>query len=352
MSTIAPVTPPPAAPASLAATLWRSVSEAILTTDAEGVITQFNPAAEKLFVLADAASRALRVGALHPELGRWLEQARRDEIVQPLTFDIELYERFFAATLAPMLDETSVRTRWVILLRDVTHLRQAEQWRGEAVQTAAHDLRNPLNLMAGSVNLLAETLPALTPDQAECLAMLRTGMERMNALIEQLLKLEEVDATQTFNHARVSLRGLLAASVEEFRRAAEAQALRLTFEGAPSDAAVWGDETWLQRAAANLLSNALKYTPAGGRIAVRYRVADGDAICEVQDTGLGVPAEAQSRLFERFYRVKSESTRQISGTGLGLAIVKTIIAKHGGRVWVSSAEGQGSTFGFSIPLAQ
>jgi two-component system phosphate regulon sensor histidine kinase PhoR len=338
----------------LAATLWRSVAEAILTTDAEGVITHLNPAAEKLFALsvADAVDRSLRAGALNPELGRSLAQAVRDEITQPLTFDLEVYERSFAATLAPVLDEASARAGWVFLLQDVTHLRQAEQWRGEAVQTAAHDLRNPLNLMAGSVNLLAETLPALTPDQAECLAMLRTGMERMNALIEQLLKLEEVDATPTFNRARVSLRRLLAASVEEFRRAAEEKALRLTFEGALSEAVVWGDEVLLQRAAANLLGNALKSTPAGGRITVRCREADGAAICEVQDTGLGVPVDTQPHLFERFYRVKSAATRQIPGSGLGLAIVKTIIEKHGGRVWVSSEEGQGSTFGFSIPLGQ
>jgi two-component system phosphate regulon sensor histidine kinase PhoR len=127
--------------------------------------------------------------------------------------------------------------------------------------------------------------------------------------------------------------------------------VRLEVEEAPAGGRVLGDESWLHRAVTNLINNALKYTPPGGQVRVRYREAEGQAICEVTDTGPGIPSTAQPRLFERFYRVPGEPTRRNPGTGLGLAIVKAIVERHSGRVWVSSEEGKGSTFGFSVPLA-
>jgi signal transduction histidine kinase len=138
--------------------------------------------------------------------------------------------------------------------------------------------------------------------------------------------------------------------VGEFKLAADEKHIRLEFEGAPQTGCVQGDEAWLQRALANLLSNALKYTLAGGRVQVRYSEADGQGRVEVSDTGPGIPTAAQARLFERFYRVRTEATKNAPGTGLGLAIVKTIVEKHQGRVWVSSEEGRGSTFGLALPL--
>jgi signal transduction histidine kinase len=128
--------------------------------------------------------------------------------------------------------------------------------------------------------------------------------------------------------------------------------VRLEFVAPLVDVEILGDEVWLHRAAGNLVSNAIKYTPAGGRVLVTCREADGEGVVEVTDTGLGIPPEAQARLFQRFYRVRTESTRRAAGTGLGLAIVRTIIERHGGRVWVSSEEGKGSVFGFSLPLAK
>ncbi|MCS6909481.1 MAG: ATP-binding protein [Anaerolineales bacterium] len=110
------------------------------------------------------------------------------------------------------------------------------------------------------------------------------------------------------------------------------------------------DEGWLHRALANLVSNAVKYTPPGGVIRVRYREADGQAICEMTDTGPGIPFAAQGCLFERFYRVPGEASRRTSGSGLGPAIVGAVIERHNGRIWVLSEEGSGSTFGFSLLL--
>jgi PAS domain S-box-containing protein len=342
-------------PHHLSAFLLRSVAEAIIATDPAGHIVLVNPAAEKLFAVKaeDAVGQPLRQISFNPALARWLERAIEEQSSQPVVFELAFPgERYFSASLAPLSDDRQRRTGWVIVLQDVTHFKKMEHWRSEAIQTAAHDLRNPLNLMSGSLSLLRDTLPGPTPEQEECLAMLRSGMDRMGGLIEQLLNLETIEAGQALTMSKLALRRLIETTVDEFRREADKKKIALTFEGAPPTAKVLGDESWLGRAITNLLSNALKYTPAGGRITVRYREADRQGICEVTDTGPGIPAAAQARLFERFYRVRTAATRNTPGTGLGLAIVKTIIEKHAGRVWVSSAEGQGSTFGFAIPLSK
>ncbi|MGH2523266.1 MAG: sensor histidine kinase [Anaerolineales bacterium] len=334
------------------AAVLRSVTEAIIATDPAGAITLLNPSAEKVFALAEAdvVGQPVRTG-LNPALGTWLERAIEEGRNQPLVFEWTLgLDNHFAVSLAPIFNNRHKLDGWVIVLQDVTHLKKIEHWRSEAVQTAAHDLRNPLNLMYGAVNLLRDTLPDLTPEQQSCLDMLTTGMERMGALIEQLLNLEQVDAGMDITLSKLTLRRVIEKVVEEHRLSAEAKGVQLDFEGLPATGKVLGDESWLHRAVANLMSNALKYTPRGGRVTVRYREADGQGVCEVTDTGLGIPVAAQTRLFERFYRVRSEATRGTPGSGLGLAIVKRIIEKHSGRVWVSSEEGKGSTFGFSVAL--
>lgn len=340
-------------PHHLAAVLLRSVAEAIIATNPAGQIALVNPAAEKLFAVKaeDVIGQPLRQMSFNPALVRWLERAIEEKASQPVVFELEFPgERYFSASLAPLSDDQQTRTGWVIVLQDVTHFKKVEHWRSEAIQTAAHDLRNPLNLMYGSTNLLRDTLLTPTPEQEECLNMLRSGMERMGTLIEQLLNLETIESGQAISPAKLALRPLIEKMVDEFRYEAEKKNVALTFEGAAASAKVMGDESWLGRAIINLVSNALKYTPSGGRVTVRYREADHTSICEVTDTGPGIPVAAQARLFERFYRVRTAATRNTPGTGLGLAIVKSIVEKHAGRVWVSSEEGQGSTFGFSIPL--
>jgi signal transduction histidine kinase len=297
---------------------------------------------------------------LHDALGPWLDRARSELSDQTLVFDLEVRAgRSHSATLSAIRgDDFNVRAPgrpaagWVMVLEDVTHLKRAEEWRTEAVQAATHDLRNPLNLMNGALNILRDSLRDETPEQRECLAMIRSGLDRMGNLIDQVLNLDQVEGQTDLSLVGIELRRVVELASDDFRLEAEAKGVALTFEGAPAEGRVLGDESWLHRAVTNLVSNALKYTPRGGRVRVRYREADGQAICEVMDTGPGVPSALQPRLFERFYRAPGETTRRTPGTGLGLAIVKAIIERHNGRAWVSSDQGAGSTFGFSVPLAR
>lgn len=331
----------------------RAVAEAVIATDRAGVITFVNPAAERLFSLAAAQMVGQPLRALNPGLGHWLERALKEKQAAPLVFELEIGDgRHYFASLASLPGRGRQRAGWVVSLQDVTPLKKLEQWKSDAIQTAAHDLRDPLNLITGAANFLRDTLAEPTPEQEECLAMIKSGADRMSKLIEQLLSLEHVESGMEIAKANLNLRRVVEQVAADFKMAADEKGVTLRFEGEPATAEVLGDESWLQRAVANLVSNAVKYTPRGGRVRVRYHEAEGQGVVEVIDTGPGIPKSAQARLFQRFYRVEGESTRRNPGTGLGLAIVKTIIERHAGRVWVTSAEGKGSTFGFLVPLVR
>lgn len=331
----------------------RAVAEAIIATDRTGVITLANPAAERLFSLSTDQMLGRPLRDINPSLGHWLARALDEKHTLPMVFELEIGDgHHYFASLAPIAGKGRQRAGWVIALQDVTPLKNLEEWKSDAIQTAAHDLRDPLNLITGAANFLRDTLAAPTPEQAECFAMIKSGADRMSTLIEQLLNLEQAESGVEIATARINLRRLVEQVADDFRRAAKDKGVRLEFEGQATTAEVEGDESWLQRAVANLVSNAIKYTPGGGRVRVCYSEAEGQGVVEVTDTGPGIPQAAQARLFQRFYRVEGASTRQTPGSGLGLAIVKTIIERHRGRVWVSSAEGKGSTFGFLVPLVE
>jgi len=331
--------------------ILRSVNEAIIATDAAGQITLMNPAAERLFDVPQARALGYPLSLLNNDLGLWLERVAHDS-AQPLVFDLMEFraDKDYSAALAPVPGENGQTSGWVITLRDVTHHRRAEKWKMQAIQEVTHDLRNPLNSMQSAINLLNDLLETPTREQLECIKMIRDGLSRTSKLIEQALSLNHVSepAEPTFDY--VSLSQILEKAIDEFRLAAQVKNLILEFETVPAPGRVLGDAEWLGRAVSNLLNNAVKYTPAGGRVRVRYREVDGQAICEMTDNGPGISPAAQSRLFERFYRAPGESTRRASGSGLGLAITKAIIERHAGRVWVSSEEGRGSTFGFTLPV--
>lgn len=215
-------------------------------------------------------------------------------------------------------------------------------------QALIHDLRNPLNLILGALSLLEDSLTAPTSEQARCLALIRTSGGQMNALIDQLLALE----SQRAGLADFSLADLvreLADSAEVLARAHQ-QTLIAVIDH--TGRLMRGERAWMRRVVDNLLSNAIKYTPHGGHIQVTYHEAGAEAVCEVSDTGPGIPHDMQARLFERFYRAPTNANKLIAGTGLGLAIVKEIVEQHHGRVWVHSEPGEGSTFGFAVPLLE
>ena len=175
------------------------------------------------------------------------------------------------------------------------------------------------------------------------------GVENITELIQDLLDLGKIEAGVGMEMDACRMDAIINKVVEDLRSQAEAKRQRLDVELPPQLSPVLGNELRLGQVVANLVGNAIKYTPNGGLISVRANNSNGQIVVSVQDTGFGIPLADQPYIFDKFYRVQSEETEGISGTGLGLAIVKSVVERHNGRVWVKSEPGVGSTFTFILP---
>ena len=230
----------------------------------------------------------------------------------------------------------------LVLSRDVTQFYQVERMRREFVANVSHELRTPLTVVAGFVEALRDEAD---PEAARrYLDLMAEQSARMQRLVEDLLTLSALESSPPPPMEEpVDMAGLLA------RLGAEARALsggrhRIELEGADTPLDLVGSEKELASAFSNLVSNAIRYTPNGGTVRLRWRKADEGAAFEVEDTGIGIAAEHIPRLTERFYRVDRGRSRETGGTGLGLAIVKHALGRHGASLQVTSTPGQGSRF--------
>lgn len=248
--------------------------------------------------------------------------------------------------------------RKLLLSRDVTALEQAEAMRRDFVANVSHEIRTPLTVLTGFVETL-QTLPLNAEERARYLSLMATQAGRMQTLVNDLLTLSRLEGSPPPGGREwVSVHALLALCEQEGR----ALSALLTEQGEKKhdlqieeaeDAEIAGSQAELLSAMSNLLNNAIRYTPAGGRIQVRWKkLADGRAEFSVEDSGPGIAPEHIPRLTERFYRVDSSRSRETGGTGLGLAIVKHVAQRHGAELHIESQPGHGSRFSMVFPAAR
>lgn len=241
----------------------------------------------------------------------------------------------------------------VALLSDVTAIRRLEQVRIDFVANVSHELRTPLAAVMGAL----ETLAAPDQDEATRARFLDIGNRnaaRLQAIVSDLLDLSSIEAEgDRMPLEPVRADAPLRTAAGALAGAAETKGVHLELPG-PLPSAVWvrGNSQRLEQVFTNLLENAIKYTPRGGRVVARVRLSPKEVHVDVVDSGMGIPAAALPRIFERFYRVDRSRSRDMGGTGLGLAIVKHVVRAHGGSVSVTSAEGDGSTFTVALPRIQ
>ena len=231
------------------------------------------------------------------------------------------------------------------------HLRELDRLKDEFIALVSHELRTPLTSIRGYLEFLLEDADGLTPDHARFLAVVERNAERLQHLVNDLLFVAQVDAGRlTIQHAEVDLDSLAAEAVEAARVVAAAKQIELTLAAEPVGSLL-GDRARLAQLLDNFISNAIKFTPEGGHVAVRTWAEDDRALVSIADSGIGIPADEQARLFERFYRASSATEQAIPGTGLGLAIAKAIVDAHGGAIRVESEVGVGTTFTVGLPRA-
>lgn len=255
-----------------------------------------------------------------------------------------------APTLLVRARRTPDGDAWLVL-EDVTELRRLQRIRTEFIDNLAHELRTPLT----TVSLLAETLALeadqLPPRTAERIAKIEVETGHLVQMVNELLDLSQIESgSAALILGDVDLARLANATVERLSLFAERQGVRLVVDAEAPVPHVRGDGERLGQALLNLLHNAVKFSPAGAEVLVRVVASEHEVVVTVLDHGPGIPRAALPRVFERFYKGDRSRTRGVGGTGLGLSIARHVVEAHGGRIWVESEEGTGSTFGFALPV--
>jgi two-component system phosphate regulon sensor histidine kinase PhoR len=246
----------------------------------------------------------------------------------------------------------------VLVLHDTTELRRLERLRRDFVANVSHELKTPLSVIKAAVETLLDGAANDPEHRGLFLGQVAAQADRLHALILDLLSLARIEAeAEAFEFQRVAIGSAVADCLERHSGKAlvKGQQLRAEPPAPPPSAAgeivAWADEEAVAQILDNLVDNALKYTPAGGRIDVRWRADDGQVCLEVEDTGVGIPAQDLPRIFERFYRVDKARSRELGGTGLGLSIVKHLAQAMRGSVSAASRPGQGARFSVRLPRA-
>jgi len=332
------------------AAILSSTSDAILVTDRDDCLLLVNPAAERALGIPaeELVGQKVAETPLDPALVRILTEPLGRS--GPLVEEVPLPGgRVFYASASTILSAEGENMGRVVVMRDITHFKELDEMKSEFVATVSHDLRAPLTFIRGYASMLPMA-GDLTPKQQEYLDKIFSGIEQMSTLVENLLNLQRIEAGVGLEERPCHVGALLVEAVDGMRARAVAKGLTLRLEASEPAPVIWGDAMLLRQAIANLVDNAIKYTPSGGTVTVGLQVVGQEVHILISDTGVGIAPEDQVRLFEKFYRIRRRGMEDVPGSGLGLAIVKSIVERHGGRVWLESQLNRGSTFTIALPF--
>ena len=234
---------------------------------------------------------------------------------------------------------------------DITERKEAERMKSDFVSFVSHQLRTPLSGMNWMLELAAEA-ENLPPQARDYIGEARESAARLSTLVNDLLDIARLESGRTMMaREAVRLDDLTRSVLREMQTVIDEKRHTVTFETGGAAPAL-GDEQMLRQVVVNLVSNAIKYTPDGGRIDVRLTERKDLVEWSVSDNGMGIPRAAQARLFEKFYRADNAISKEAGGTGLGLHLVRLVVEHAGGQIWCESEEGEGSRFTFTLPVVQ
>jgi NtrC-family two-component system sensor histidine kinase KinB len=334
-----------------------SLYDPVIVTDAEGRVTKLNPAAEEIFGSERENAgkhvgeivRDTRIAGAVAEALRSQRPVAGEGAASVLPLAVDGLERAFRLRTTPMRDHEKHLLGAVMLLEDITHLREIDRLKSEFIATASHELRTPLTSVQMGVHLLLEGAAGeLTDKQSEVLEACRQECERLDRLMRDLLDLSRIEAGESSPQlAPIRPRDLIVAAVEELRPQVEVKGLALRIDVPQDLSSVMVDRVQIERVISNLVMNALRSTKQG-EIRISAEDRDANVAVSVSDTGSGIAAEYLSHIFDKFVQVPGAPT---GGAGLGLAISKSIVEAHGGQISVQSEAESGTTFTFTLPLA-
>lgn len=272
-----------------------------------------------------------------------IEQAKASG--QMMVQEVELdNERTYYAEFSPQED-----IGWIIVMHDITPLKETEELKNELVATVSHDLKQPLSVMNGYLQLLQMT-HSLDERGDNFARMIARSIDHMRHLIDDVLDLAKIESGIALNVQPVVVDTMLKECIEGVKPLADSKLMQLDVDLNTGLPMIAGDPNRLQQIFNNLVGNAVKYTQREGRVRVSVERLDRNLRFMVKDNGMGISPEDQARIFDRFYRVRRPETETIEGTGLGLAIVKKLIEAHQGQIGLESSLGEGTTFYVTLPI--
>ena len=342
---------------------FNALAEGVLAADKDGRVFLCNPTAARILgmpserIVGQPLERVLRLfaedvavmqthafeeayGGRTATLGERLRLAREDGSHVAVSGNV-----------APYFDEENRTNGIVVAFRDVTIEREIDRQKSDFISIASHQLRTPLSALRWFLDLLlAGDAGPLKPTQREYLGDMAVSVTRMIKLVGDLLNISRIESGRTKpNPERIETRAFTESLVRELMPLIKQKEVAFTHATAKDAVGFYADPSLARQAVSNILSNAIKYTPGGGTVALSVSVVDGETVFKVKDTGLGIPKSQQYRIFDKFFRGENVVAQETAGSGLGLYVVKTIVEISGGRVWFDSVEGKGTTFYVTFP---
>jgi PAS domain S-box-containing protein len=337
---------------------FESLSAGLILVSPEGRLSQINASARAIFGAASDSLGKQAIDVIHNEAFHDLvseasSSANTEGAKKELHVTVSgQAERTYEAQAAAVRGEDAKDLGVVVILNDVTEMRNIDKMKSSFVAMASHELRTPLTAIKGFVRTLLDGEEYFgLEERREFHTIIDTECDRLRRLIDDLLNTARIESGQSLkpNYSRFEIMPLLEKSVMIQQQASNRHTVRLQVENELPQTII-GDEDKLDQILTNLLNNAIKYSPNGGDVTVHAKNEGETLLIGVQDQGLGIPKDHLGKVFERFHRVDNEDNRKIYGTGLGLFLVKHLVEQvHLGQIWVESDVGVGSTFWFRIP---
>jgi len=333
-------------------TVLGSMAEGVIAVDSEERILFANRTARTLFDLPADAEDGRPIGELvqNPFIQKSVRQvfAGADQAVMEIELSRTDSIVSLLATQLPGEHGSGV----LLVFRDVTELRRLENLRSDFVSNVSHELKTPLTTIQACAETLLDGALDDPGHNRQFVKQIEQQSERLHALILDLLKLAQIESEQAaFEIGPVSVNRAVEKCRQQHQAVAAAKNVSIYVEAEKEDLQVLADAEGVQSILDNLVDNAINYTPAGGSVTIRFHIEENQSVIEVKDTGIGISQEHQDRIFERFYRVDKNRSRELGGTGLGLSIVKHLVQVFKGSIELSSDPGIGSCFTIRLPLA-